>query len=103
MTRKLVGAVGLCIVSVVALGGPAMAGEVTGNGKTTPIKDRAASECAFSGLEDGVSLIGFNPDGSPIFAVVESGPGLVQTPHMENAAGIVHPAGLAGMFCRGNG
>ncbi len=33
---------------------PALAGEITGNGKITPIKSRgvASSECAFSGRDD---------------------------------------------------
>jgi hypothetical protein len=43
-------------VSAAALGslsGSAFAGEVTGNGKSTPIRAGvAASECAFSGLDD---------------------------------------------------
>jgi hypothetical protein len=34
-------------------GAPAFAGEITGNGKSTPIRSGvAASECAFSGLDD---------------------------------------------------
>jgi hypothetical protein len=36
----------------VAVAGTAMAGEVTGNNKATPIRDRANSACAFSGLDD---------------------------------------------------
>ena len=32
--------------------GVASAGEITGNGKDTGIRDHAKSECAFSGLED---------------------------------------------------
>lgn len=40
-------------VAAVALGaGSAWAGEITGSGKPTPIRDRANSECAFSGLDD---------------------------------------------------
>ena len=80
---------------------PALAGEVTGSGKDIDINGR--SECAFSGQEDGVTLIGFNPDGSPILVFdTPTGPGLVQTPHHENGAGVVHEPGVAGIFCRGN-
>jgi hypothetical protein len=32
--------------------GPTFAGEITGTGEPTPIRDRAQSECAFSGLND---------------------------------------------------
>lgn len=66
---------------------PAAAGEVTGNGKSTPISVRAKSICAFSGLDDGVALVGFDAN-VPIFIEVPTGPGPVQNPHMENAAGI---------------
>jgi hypothetical protein len=42
-----------CAVAVTGLSaGPAFAGEITGTGKPTPIRDRAQSECAFSGLND---------------------------------------------------
>lgn len=43
--------------------GSALAGEVTGNGKTTPVKDPgvARSDCAFSGLEDDDG----GPNGGP--------------------------------------
>jgi hypothetical protein len=43
-----------CTAMVAALGAsPALAGEITGKGKSTPIRDGvAASECAFSGLDD---------------------------------------------------
>ncbi|MFP5321629.1 MAG: hypothetical protein ACLGIC_07245 [Acidimicrobiia bacterium] len=90
-------------------GGVASAGEVTGSGKGGPTGDgttgmlgRAASVCAFSGLEDGVALIGFGPSG-PIFIEVDGGPGEVQTPHHETAAGIIHAPGIPGQACRGGG
>ncbi|MGD9749611.1 MAG: hypothetical protein AB7W59_01310 [Acidimicrobiia bacterium] len=96
--------VGAIIGSAVVLGAgtTALAGEVNGNGEQTPIRDRAHSACAFSGLEDGVTLVGFDAAGNPIFATVPTGPGLVQNPHMENAAGTVFPPGLPGELCRGN-
>jgi hypothetical protein len=83
---------------------PALAGEVTGgpNPKPTAGPSHAASVCAFSGQEDGFTLLGFNPDGSPIIVVVDTGPGLVQTPHQENSYGIIHAPGIPGDACRGN-
>jgi hypothetical protein len=83
--------------------GAAFGGEVTGTGKPTPIRERAHSICAFSGKEDGLALIGFTPEGVPIVIEVSTGPGLVQNPHQENAAGIIHPPGIPGTACRGNG
>ncbi len=48
-------AVALCAAAVVGLGaGSAFAGEITGNGKSTPINEgQAASICSFSGQNDG--------------------------------------------------
>jgi hypothetical protein len=44
------------VVSTVAVAGlsagPVFAGEITGSGKPTPIREHAQSECAFSGLND---------------------------------------------------
>lgn len=64
MTIKLT-AVATCIVALLALAGPAHAGEITGIGEETPIKSRqsfpdapagpASSACAFSGLNDDPS------------------------------------------------
>src|SRR3982751_403273 len=84
--------------------GTAYAGEVTGGPHPKSVRgpDVAHSVCAFSGQEDGVTLLGFNPDGSPILAFVDTGPGLVQTPHMENSYGIIHDPGIPGDACRGN-
>jgi hypothetical protein len=42
----------ICAAAVLGMSSPALAGEVTGNGKTTPINMRANSSCAFSGLQD---------------------------------------------------
>jgi hypothetical protein len=64
----------------------------------------AASICSFSGQEDGLTLLGFDPETHlPIIVEVDTGPGLVQTPHMENSYGIVSPPGIPGEACRGNG
>jgi hypothetical protein len=103
--RKLIAGAALTLLVTGAGGATAFAGEVTGgpNPKSTPVQGYvAASICSFSGQEDGVALVGFGPNG-PIFETVATGPGLVQTPHMENSAGIIHPAGMAGDACRGNG
>ncbi len=99
MNNKTMIAAALCLATIVGVGSTAAAGEVTGNGKTTPISVRAGSICAFSGLEDGIALVGFDDDGGPIFEEVEGGPGIVQTPHMD--AGMVHAPGIAGQACRG--
>lgn len=43
----------VCAAAVAALGaGPAFAGEITGTGEPTGAPSHAASECAFSGLND---------------------------------------------------
>ena len=102
--RKLIAGAALALI-VSGVGGTAFAGEITGGPNPKPTKggDKARSVCSFSGQEDGETLIGFNPDGTPIIISSETGPGLVQTPHMENSAGIIHPAGIPGQACRGNG
>lgn len=91
-------------VAALAASSLASAGEVTGgpNPKFTPVNSYTAkSICAFSGQEDGLALVGFE-NGIPIFEVVDTGPGLVQTPHQENSAGIIHAPGIPGDSCRGN-
>jgi len=92
------------LIGASVLAAPAIAGEITGgpNPKPTQGAAHARSVCAFSGQEDGLTLIGFNPDGSPIIVEVETGPGLVQTPHHENSNGIIHEPGIPGDQCRGN-
>jgi hypothetical protein len=103
--RKLIAGAALALI-VSGVGGTAFAGEITGGPrpKPTPVHSHlAASICSFSGQEDGLTLTGFNPDGTPIIVPSETGPGLVQTPHMENSLGIIHPAGIPGEACRGNG
>jgi hypothetical protein len=101
--RKLIAWTTLALIAT-GVGGTAYAGEVTGgpNPKSTPAGDKARSICAFSGQEDGVTLVGFNPDGSPILIIVDTGPGLVQNPHQENSAGIIHEPGIPGDACRGS-
>jgi len=72
MKKLIAGAV--LALSVMGVGGNAFAGEVTGSGKGGPNDDgipgmvgNAASECAYSGLEDGSE----NPE-------APSGPGTAQ-------------------------
>lgn len=80
------------------------AGEVTGgpHPKTTPVNSYTASSiCAFSGQEDGLALTGYI-NGVPQFEVVDTGPGLVQTPSHENSPGYFHEPGIPGDACRGN-
>ena len=100
--RKFIAGAALALV-VVGASGTAFAGEVTGgpHSKKTPGGDNAHSVCAFSGQEDGITLTGFI-NGVPQFIEVETGPGLVQTPHQENSAGIIHAPGIPGTECRGN-
>lgn len=50
--RKHLAALAIALITVGAGASAAHAGEITGNGKETPIRDRAMSECAFSGLDD---------------------------------------------------
>ena len=60
--RKPVLSAALAAALVVAMGGAASAGEITGNGKPTPIEDfRAGSICSFSGQND-------DPDEQEMFA-----------------------------------
>ena len=78
----------------------AFAGEVTGQHNATAAPLHANSICAFSGLEDGNTLVGFDANGNPIFVHdTPFGPGLTQTPHQD--AGMLHAPGLPGTFCRG--
>ena len=92
------------LIGATVIATPAIAGEVTGgpNPKPTAGPSHAASVCAFSGQEDGFTLLGFNLDGTPIIVQVDTGPGLVQTPHQENSYGIIHAPGIPGDACRGN-
>jgi hypothetical protein len=51
--RKSLAAAAVAAALVVAMGGAASAGEITGNGKPTPVSEfRAGSICSFSGQND---------------------------------------------------
>jgi len=101
--RKAIARAALLLIAT-GVSSTAFAGEVTGgpNPKGTPAPDRAHSVCAFSGQEDGFTLLGFNSDGSPNIVEVDTGPGLVQNTHQENSYGIIHAPGIPGDACRGN-
>jgi hypothetical protein len=85
--RKIIISAAIAAVAVVGSGGAAVAGEVTGQGRGTPILseegpannvgrfDVVASACSFSGLED------------------LAGPGVTQTPKGAGA--------FTGIACRG--
>lgn len=78
----------------------AFAGEVTGRGNRTAAPAHANSICAYSGLEDGTTLVGFDEFGQPIFVFdTPTGPGIVQTPHADG--GISHDPGIPGTSCHG--
>lgn len=100
MKKTLIAAL-ICSASVVGVGaGSAFAGEVTGTidnpnpNKPTytpisPLSDKPVhtSACAYSGLEDGVTL---DAQGNEV--PTPSGTGITQTPHYE--AGATLPPGL---------
>jgi hypothetical protein len=51
--RKPLASAAFAAALIVAMGGASSAGEITGNGKPTPIEDfRAGSICSFSGQND---------------------------------------------------
>ena len=104
--RKLIAGATLALI-VSGLGGTAFAGEITGGPNPKPTKggDKARSACAFSGQEDGETLIFPGGVPTPVPGTL-TGPGYVQTPHHENGAfsgaGIIHEPGIPGTACRGN-
>ena len=80
MNRLKAGVAGAVLALTIAgpTAGAAFGGEITGgpNPKFTPVNSgRASSICSFSGQEDGLALIGFDPvTGAPIIIEVEPGP-----------------------------
>jgi hypothetical protein len=84
-------AAGLVVVAVAATS--AFAGEVTGNGKPTPVRTHlAASICSFSGLEDWASTEEQDPEDA-----ISVSPGTVQVPRHEG--GNTYPPGVPGFAC----
>jgi len=85
------------VLTVLGSAGSAFAGEVTGNGKPTPIREgRAASECSFSGVEDWNSAEPQDPEDAIMVT-----PGVTQTPHSVLVGGEVFypPPGTPGFAC----
>jgi len=97
--RKLVTLAAFTILTT-GMSSSAFAGEVTGLHNRTGAPAHANSICAYSGLEDGTTLVGFDENGNPIFVDdTPYGPGLVQNPHQD--AGIPHDPGIPGTACQG--
>ena len=89
-----------CTILTTGMSSSAFAGEVTGRYNRTGAPSHANSICAYSGLEDGTTLVGFNPDGSPIFVFdTPTGHGIVQNPHQDG--GMIHEPGIPGTMCHG--
>lgn len=62
--RRSILVVAMSAIMVMAMGATAFAGEVTGNGKATPISEyRAGSICSFSGQNDDPNEPGLFSDG----------------------------------------
>lgn len=55
LLRRVIVSSATAALLVGALGGPALAGEVTGNGKDTQAPAHARSICSFSGLNDEIT------------------------------------------------
>jgi hypothetical protein len=95
--------VNLAVFTILATGmtSAAFAGEVTGNfNHRTAAPANANSICAYSGLEDGTTLIGYDQNGNPIFVSdTPTGTGIVQTPHADG--GFTHDPGIPGTSCHG--
>ena len=103
--RKPVLSAVLAAALVVAMGGTAFAGEITGNGEPTPIESfRAGSICSFSGQNDDPTQPGMFNDGR-----VQSFGDIVQEAIVVLGDGhgasslvpIIHEEG-PGASCRGN-
>ena len=97
--RKLITLAAFTIVTT-GMGSSAFAGEVTGQHNRTAAPANANSICAYSGLEDGTTLVGFDENGNPVFVDnTPYGPGIVQTPHADG--GFTHDPGIPGTMCHG--
>jgi len=93
----ILAAVGILSTAVTS---PAFAGEVTGKYDRTGAPSHSNSICSYSGLEDGTTIIGVDPDtGELIFGPYPTGHGVVQTPHADGPN--VHNPGDAGQNCQG--
>ena len=87
-------------IATAGLGSPAFAGEVTGNYDRTGAPSHSNSICSYSGLEDGTTIVGVDPDtGELIFGPWPTGHGVVQTPHADGPH--LHNPGEPGQNCQG--
>jgi len=97
--RKIAILAALAIVTT-GVGSPAFAGEVTGNYDRTGAPSHSNSICSYSGLEDGTTIVGVDPDtGELLFGPWPTGHGVVQTPHADGPH--LHNPGEAGQNCQG--
>lgn len=103
MRRML--AVAACTVAVAALGaGSAFAGEVTGNGKPTPIgaapenDPHASSICSFSGQNDGEAPLGKTQSYGTDVAAGRADPSTENPGKVGRGVVTFHP----GFACNGN-
>ena len=64
--HKLTILAALAIVTI-GVGSPAFAGEVTGNYDRTGAPSNSNSICSYSGLEDGITIVGVDPDTGELF------------------------------------
>ena len=97
--RKIAIMAALAIVTT-GVGSAAFAGEVTGNYDRTAAPSHSNSICSYSGLEDGTTIVGVDPEtGELLFGPYPTGHGVVQTPHADGPH--AHRPGEAGQNCRG--
>lgn len=97
--RRLIALAAVAAVTT-GMSSSAFAGEVTGGHNRTAAPLNSNSICSYSGLEDGITLVGFDQYGHPIFVTdTPYGPGIVQNPHQDG--GIIHEPGIPGTSCRG--
>ena len=92
----------LAVFTVLSSGmtGSAFAGEVTGNYNRTGAPSHSNSICSYSGLEDGTTIVGVDPDtGELLFGPWQTGHGIVQTPHADGPH--LHNPGDPGQNCQG--
>jgi hypothetical protein len=107
--KRLIASCAIGVGLLVSGAGMASAGEVNGNGNDIPAPSRAASECAYSGLDTADAIEG-NPEGFNDDALAMRGnqsPGGVDRYHGVQSYGIFVRAGLKdvvpspGVACNG--
>jgi hypothetical protein len=94
---KLIAAMIITVALAGMYSGTAFAGEVTGKGKPTPVREHnAASICSFSGLEDWNSTAPQVPHDA-----ISVTPGVTQTPHavFDEGEWQYPPPGTPGFAC----